>query len=316
MRKFVGYFKEFHRDYFHLGMYTAVAIFIACLIIFNYTTNFEDGWIDRKWVGTNLRPIFFFLTHGVAYYGTLVIIALFRRKDIIFTKGFWIKSVAAFALLGFDRSAYFYYELREIVPYQTIVFYFKCVSNMTSLFTMLLPLILFKYLFDKKEHFGIYGLRFTKVDWKPYFVMLTGMLVILFAASFIPEIRDYYPTYRRSGGLRFAEFYQIHEGWAKAIFETAYVTDFVYTELFFRGLMIVGFAKLLGKNCVLPMAATYCVLHFGKPMGETISSIFGGYILGIIALYSRNIWGGIFVHGGVAFFMDFFALIRMSDKVN
>ena len=38
------------------------------------------------------------------------------------------------------------------------------------------------------------------------------------------------------------------------------------------------------------MAATYAALHFGKPMGETISSIFGGYILGVIALYNHSNW--------------------------
>jgi hypothetical protein len=69
-------------------------------------------------------------------------------------------------------------------------------------------------------------------------------------------------------------------------------------------------AKLLGKDAVLPMVATYVVLHFGKPMGETISSIFGGYILGILALYSKNIWGGIFLHGGTAFLMEIFAFLK------
>jgi hypothetical protein len=316
MKKFIGYFRDFHRDYFHAGMYAAILLFLTVLIIFNYAVDFEDGWIDAKWLGTNLRPVFFFLTHAVAYYGVLFIIFLFRRQDTIFTRSFWIKSIAAFALLGVDRSAFFYYELLEIVPRQTLVFYHNCVSNISSLFTMMVPLLLFKYLFDRDEDFGLYGLRFTRVDWKPYWVMLGIMAVLLFAASYIPEIRDYYPVYKRGGGAGFAQYYQIHEGWAMAIFEAFYLSDFVFTELFFRGLMIIGFAKLLGKNCVLPMAATYCVLHFGKPLGETISSIFGGYILGVIALYSRNIWGGIFLHGGVAFLMDFFALLRMSDKLN
>jgi membrane protease YdiL (CAAX protease family) len=80
--------------------------------------------------------------------------------------------------------------------------------------------------------------------------------------------------------------------------------------VFFRGFLVIGLSKLLGKNVILPMAATYVVLHFGKPMGETISSVLGGYILGIIALYSRNIWGGVFIHGGIAFLMEVFAFWR------
>jgi membrane protease YdiL (CAAX protease family) len=57
------------------------------------------------------------------------------------------------------------------------------------------------------------------------------------------------------------------------------------------------------------MAATYAVLHFGKPMGETISSFFGGYILGVLALYTRNIWGGVFIHVLLAFGMEVFAYL-------
>ncbi|MCP4122948.1 MAG: CPBP family intramembrane metalloprotease [Bacteroidetes bacterium] len=313
MRKFIQYFRDFHRDYFHAGMYFSVLLFIAAMIVFNYKVDFEDGWIDRKYTGTGLRPVFFFLTHAFAYYGSLLIVYLFRRKkDTIFTTGFWIKSIAAFALLGLDRSVFVYYELRDLVPAETLIFYFKCISNLTSFFTIMIPLILFKWVFDRKEDFGLYGITFQKVDFKPYWAMMAFMMVLLYFASLIPELQDYYPIYKRAGGLRFANYYGISERFAKLIFETVYLSDFIFTELFFRGLMIVGFARLLGKNAVIPMAATYCVLHFGKPMGETISSIFGGYILGVIALYSRNIWGGVFLHGGVALFMDLFALLRTS----
>ncbi len=62
------------------------------------------------------------------------------------------------------------------------------------------------------------------------------------------------------------------------------------------------------------MAATYVFLHFGKPMGEAISSGFGGYILGIIALYSGNIWGGVFVHVGIAWLMEAMAWMQISVK--
>jgi hypothetical protein len=58
------------------------------------------------------------------------------------------------------------------------------------------------------------------------------------------------------------------------------------------------------------MISVYCFLHFGKPMGEAISSIFGGYILGVIAYNTKSISGGIIVHMGVAWMMDFFAYLQ------
>ena len=90
-------------------------------------------------------------------------------------------------------------------------------------------------------------------------------------------------------------------------YELVYIFDILFTELFFRGFLIIGFVALYGKDCVLPMVSLYAVLHFGKPATETISSVAGGYILGVIALYGRNIWGGFFVHGGIALFMELFA---------
>jgi membrane protease YdiL (CAAX protease family) len=51
------------------------------------------------------------------------------------------------------------------------------------------------------------------------------------------------------------------------------------------------------------------VFHFGKPLIETLSSFFGGYMLGVFALYSKNIWGGIILHIGTALFMELLASI-------
>ncbi|MEZ5024769.1 MAG: CPBP family intramembrane glutamic endopeptidase [Chitinophagales bacterium] len=318
MKKFYQYFKDFHKDYFNIWMYLACLLFIAATIVFNYTWpggNFEDNFIDDKFVSTNLRPFFFFMTHAFVFWGCLFVIWLFRRKkDNIFTPAFFLKSSIAFLLLGVDRSFFVYHELKELVPGPTLLFYYKCVANLSSLLTMFIPLFLFKYLFDRKENFGLYGLRFDKVNFTPYWIMLGLMIPVLYSAiTFIPEIQNYYPTYRRTGGLRFANFYHISETAAIAIYESIYISDFIFTELFFRGVLVIGFAKILGKNCVIPMAATYAALHFGKPLGETISSVFGGYILGVIALYSKNIWGGVFVHGGIALFMDLFGIMKMNQ---
>jgi len=315
MKQFYQYFKEFHREYFNIWMYSACLIYIGVLTYLNYAYpggNFEDNFIDAKFAGTNLRPIFFFLTHIVAYLGCLIIIWLFRRKkETIFTGAFFIKITLAFAILSWDRSIFLYYELKRVVPWETLSFYYSCTSNLTSFIFMLFPVLLLKYWFDRKEDFGVYGLKVKKVNFTPYWIMLAFMVPILYSAiTFIPEIQSYYPTYKRTGGMRFANYYELPEWVAKVIYEMIYTSDFLWTELFFRGVLIIGFARLLGKNAVIPMAATYAALHFGKPVGETISSIFGGYILGIIALYSRNIWGGVFVHGGIALLMDVFGLMK------
>ena len=94
------------------------------------------------------------------------------------------------------------------------------------------------------------------------------------------------------------------------VFQLCYGTSFVSVEVFFRGFLIYAFSKSLGGHAVLPMAVSYAYLHFGKPISEAISSIFGGYLLGIIAYYSRNVWGGIIIHMGVAWSMELFGYLQ------
>ena len=95
-----------------------------------------------------------------------------------------------------------------------------------------------------------------------------------------------------------------------SIYEFTYGLNFVSLELFFRGAMVIGMAAIMGRHAVLPMAVTYCFLHFGKPAAECISSFFGGYLLGVIALYTRSIFGGCIVHLGIAFLMEAAAMLQ------
>ena len=67
---------------------------------------------------------------------------------------------------------------------------------------------------------------------------------------------------------------------------------------------VIGFIKWVGKDAILPMACFYCTIHFGKPMGECISSYFGGLLLGIVACNTRSIYGGLMVHLGIAWLME------------
>lgn len=311
MKKFIGYFKDFHKAYYNTTLYVVVALFITALIAVNYTFDVENSFID-KYYGKPIRTLLYFAIHSIAYFGVLFIIWLNDKSKIKFTRLFWLKSLIGMLILGVDRSIYPFISKIFLtgVPSSTYRFYFKFLFNTYGLVTILFMLFIVKIIFDWKDKEGVYGLRFDKVKLGPYLVLLLIMVPVIYFATYLPDFLDYYPTYKRAGGARFARYYNFPEWISKLIYETIYLFDFLNTEVFFRGFLIIGLSKILGKNVVLPMAATYAVLHFGKPMGETVSSVFGGYILGIIALYSRNIWGGVFIHGGIAFFMEIFAFWR------
>ena len=95
-----------------------------------------------------------------------------------------------------------------------------------------------------------------------------------------------------------------------ATYEIAYGLDFITVEYLFRGFMVIGMMSVLGRGSVLSMAVIYCFLHFGKPAGEAISSIVGGYILGVVAYETQSIWGGIIVHMGIAWMMEAIAFLH------
>jgi membrane protease YdiL (CAAX protease family) len=72
--------------------------------------------------------------------------------------------------------------------------------------------------------------------------------------------------------------------------------------------MLKGLEKSFGAGAVFVMIVPYCMIHYGKPMPETIGAIGAGIILGTLAMRSRSIWGGVVVHCAVAISMDLLAL--------
>ncbi|NBP70611.1 MAG: CPBP family intramembrane metalloprotease [Cytophagia bacterium] len=130
------------------------------------------------------------------------------------------------------------------------------------------------------------------------------MLPLLLSASFLESFQRQYPMYKSNNAYLLLNVPE----WVTALtYEIAYGLDFITVELLFRGFLVIGMIKILGRNAIVPMAVIYCMLHFGKPMGEAISSIFGGYILGVVAYETRSVWGGIIVHMGIAWLMEIIA---------
>jgi hypothetical protein len=153
--------------------------------------------------------------------------------------------------------------------------------------------------FDSDQPF--YGLTTKKFTWQPYVLMLVCMLPLIAAASTQSDFLAMYPKMRSV--LHIGN--NIRLSWLnKLLFELSYGSDFLGIEIFFRGFLILAFIKWAGKDAILPMACFYCTIHFGKPLGECISSYFGGILLGIVVYNTRSIYGGLIVHLGIAWLME------------
>jgi Type II CAAX prenyl endopeptidase Rce1-like len=145
------------------------------------------------------------------------------------------------------------------------------------------------------------GLTTRGIDVRPYFLLLLLMVPVVALAATRPDFLHVYPKVKN---VAFINGYTSPVWPWKLGYELSYGLDFLSIELFFRGLLIVGLVRYAGEQAILPMAAFYCTIHFGKPLGECISSYFGGLVLGVLAYRTRSIVGGLIVHLGLAWMME------------
>ena len=319
MKTLLRYFKDyFTSEDFDLRLHLVVMVFCFSFLSLNYFVdwhlvfntrfvegNFEDDIIDGMFRGKLVYYFLFFLLYAFAYFGT-TLLCIFYTKDWnwLQNRQFWVISTIGIAILSFDIGFYWDDDIvRAAFPTQLYYFGARSFDRLISLFTNVLPLyILWKFTKEPKEHF--YGLTLKGGTRKPYFLMIVMMLPLLLWASFQQDFLAQYPTYRNYGASRFLD---VPEWVTILIYEIAYGSDFISVELFFRGFLVLGFVSIIGKKAILPMAVLYCFIHFGKPLGEAVSSFFGGYILGVVSYYTRNIFGGLIVHLGIAWLMELFA---------
>lgn len=310
MRTFYTYIKSFVSEHYETKLYLFFAFITGSLICLNYVFDFEDSHLKTIANGTT-SFLAYSATHAVGYY-SIILLLFFYRKDKSFIRSweFWLKSLIIIFAFGFDRSLRLFDYLSDF-PGPTRVYLHRTIKNVIWLITILIPITTAYFIWDRKQLKNLYGLTVKGVYFKPYFSLLLIIIPLTFFASFSEGFQIQYPSYKAYYGTLIIRNGIMPEWLTIVVYEACYLFDFIPIELIFRGFLIHSMIRLLGKDVILPMAAMYAVIHFGKPPGETISSVFGGYILGVISYYSKNIWGGVFVHMGLAFFMEFFAFIQI-----
>ena len=310
MKNIIGYIRTFLKDYFHLWFYLTTAFFLAGCVFLNYYFDIDDQFFDQfngkptDWPVMALLEAFPYLVTCFFLY------AFSLKRDWLTSKDFWIRFLIGFGILGFSRG--FYYQYFLFTDWDQVDYYFlrKSLRWASTLISMVLPLIVVNLLMEKGEDRNLYGLTRKHFDWKPYAMLLLITSFFLAIGSFLGEIQSYYPRYTKSGGSAFAADNGISEWISVLFYEICYGSSFISVEIIFRGYLVMAFSRFLGGYAVVAMVTSYCFLHFGKPLGEAISSIFGGYVLGIISYYTRNVWGGIWIHMGVAWLMELFAYLQ------
>ncbi len=164
-----------------------------------------------------------------------------------------------------------------------------------------IPAIVVRGIFRQPlSQFGL-KMRGWHQNWWVYVAFYLLLFPAVVLASQWQSFQSKYPfyhVYREFPGPRFY------------VWELLYAVQFVSLEFFFRGYMIQAGRKRLGPYVIFVMTVPYCMIHFGKPIQETLGAIVAGILLGFMALKTRSIWLGAALHISVAWTMDALAVWR------
>jgi membrane protease YdiL (CAAX protease family) len=168
---------------------------------------------------------------------------------------------------------------------------------------IVLPWLVIRFGF--KQSMRDFGWRWNQVSehWRGYLLLLSPILVFVVLVSFGEDFVNHYPFYRHAG-RSWLDFF---------LWQLLYMSQFVFLEFFFRGFMLNALRPAIGANAIWVMCVPYMMIHLPKLALEATGAILFGLFLGILALQSRSIWGGVLVHAGVALSMDVAALLRKQD---
>jgi membrane protease YdiL (CAAX protease family) len=162
---------------------------------------------------------------------------------------------------------------------------------------VVLPMIVLACLGERIGDYHVSLKGFRKHLWI-YALLFGAVLPAVLLASTTRSFRQTYPFYR----LANRSYIDL------VLWELLYAAQFLSLEFFFRGFILHGLRKALGSNAIFVMLVPYCMIHYGKPLPETLGAVGAGLILGTLAMRTRSIWGGVLIHVGVATTMDVLAL--------
>jgi hypothetical protein len=316
LKKIIQTISQFIKDDFRWTPYLFSLLFILLALYINYFSSFREGNFSleekftRQYHSTKLLYFWYLPFYSIPYF-LVLLVKLFSENQIGILKKrlFWIKISFIFFLLCLDGGFYFNAQWLKPLPFNEKYTLFEFINAGHSFFTVFIPIATFYFIFNRQQHPLLYGITFKNISLKPYFLILLFISPLIYLASLSDDFLAQYPSYNM---VFLKGIYGVSQTLIEILYEIEYLLDFINLELLMRGLMVVGMIHILGRNAILPTTIVYVLLHFEKPLAEAIGSLFGGYILSILAYKNKSIWGGIILHIGLAALMELFAFLQIK----
>lgn len=300
MNSITRYIKDFFSKEFSWLYFFCILVLIGWLIYLNYWQGLEKryaaggtGWF-RHFAG-------YYLMYLIPFALAFFIQPLFFKDCNYFSNGwFWAILLLAPAFFAFRVNFTFHqFLVFKNFKQPDLRFYFSSINWVVRVFVLLIPVFIVWWLKDRTIQ-PFYGSR-SLDNIKPYLIMLLIMVPLIALAS---TQNDFLRMYPKAQVINAIPANTLGGKLKYVIYEVCYGFDFVSIEFFFRGFLVLSLLHICGPKCIIPAACFYCSIHLGKPMGEAISSFFGGLILAIVSYNTGSIWGGLIVHLGIAWLME------------
>lgn len=292
------YIKEFYYKEFNTAYFLLILLLLGVLIYLNYWHQLERRYAGggNTW-GSNFAG--YYLLYFIPFAAAFFLQPLFYKNCGYFSNvWFWLILFLAPAFFSFRINFSFHESLlQKFWQADELLFWQRCLGWIIRVFVLLMPVFIIWFIKDKNNQ-PFYGTQPLE-SLKPYLLMLLFMVPLIILASTQNDFLNTYPKAKFISGLDVGS-----KGWRYFFYELCYGFDFISIEFFFRGFLILALAKICGTHCIIPVACFYCAIHLGKPMGEAISSFWGGMLLGIVSLNTGSVWGGLIVHLGIAWLME------------
>ncbi len=300
MNQVFKYIKEFYTKEVNIVYLLLIMGMLGTLIYFNYWHGLE-----RKYAAGGKTKLANFAGYYLLYFipfATAFLLQLLFFKDCSYFKNAWFWAILLLAPAIFSFRVNFVFHKPWVLQTFTGAdqdLYLHSINWIVRVFVVLIPVAIIWLIKDRSNQ-PFYGTKALD-NIRPYLIMLLAMVPLIALAS---TQKDFLQVYPKAKLLNEIPMNGWEDKWRYLLFELSYGFDFVSIEFFFRGFLILALMRICGQHCIIPVACFYCAIHFGKPIGEAISSFFGGMLLGIVAYNTGSIWGGLLVHLGIAWMME------------
>ena len=150
----------------------------------------------------------------------------------------------------------------------------------TFLFYAICPILTVLIVMRKNPfHFGL-GIGDFRVWWKYVVISCVIATIVLFAATFLPSLQNYY----KQGDFNFLHYFLVN---CLSLFAFEYM---------YRGFMLFGLKEKFKEGSILIQMVPFVLLHIGKPEIETISCLFTGILFGYMAYRGKSFWPAFLFH--------------------